>query len=90
MPTDPDDIFAPGEKVPNIPLIDATPVQEEERGIDLESDNSIVLPIFESRRRDRSDSRPHKGPSWLTRAFFPFSLCLIGMSAFLIIYLILR
>ena len=90
MPREPNDIFGPGEEVPNIPVIDATPVQEEERGMDFESDNSIVMRILEERRRDRLDRRSGKGSSWLDRAFFPFSLCLIGISAFLILYLILR
>jgi hypothetical protein len=90
MSTDPNDIFGPGEEVPNLPVIDATPVQEEERGMDLDADNSIVMQILEDRKRDRSHRRPGKGPGWLDRAFFPFSLCLIGMSAFLILYLILR
>ena len=90
MPSEPNDIFGPGEEMPQVPLIDATPVQEEERGMDFEYDNSIALPTLEDRKRERSKRRPDKGPSWLDRAFFPFSLCLIGMSAFLILYLILR
>ena len=90
MPMDPDDIYVPGEEVSNLPLIDATPVQEEEGSVDFDADKPIVLQILEGHKVERGDSRSDKGPSWLNRAFFPFSLCMIGMSALLIIYLILR
>jgi hypothetical protein len=90
MPTDPDDVFVPGEEVSQVPFIEATPVQEDERGVDLESDDLIVPQIREDREVVRTVRRPHKESSWFNKAFFPFSLCLIGMSAFLILYLILR
>ena len=102
MTMDPDDIFALEEEVPDVPridatpvqehapLIDATPVQEDERGMDFESDNFIVLPTIESLKRERSKKRPYREPRWLDRAFFPLSFCMIGISAFLILYLILK
>lgn len=90
MPWDHDDILSSGEEVQKVPGIDLTPGQEKERDTEFELDKPAVLQTLEGRELNWDDILSGNKSSWLQRASFPFFVCLIFLSAFLVLYFIIR